>query len=148
MLAALPPIDRQPVAKNLQLSAESIVRLSQLELVETRLRSCLLNFQRVSEIVKLLKQYDWQLLILIGVRCQPKIKQSLKIRQLIWQYFTSWRDVQPILTGDDLRDLGCQPGPQYRQILDHLLAATLDREITDRAGAEVFLKRLLDQGSG
>jgi tRNA nucleotidyltransferase (CCA-adding enzyme) len=148
MLAVLPPIDRQPVAKNLQLSAESIVRLSKLELVETDLKSSLSDFQQVSTTVKLLKQYDWQLLILIGVRCQPKIKQALKIRQLIWQYFTSWRDVQPILTGDDLRDLGCQPGPQYRQILDHLLAATLDREITDRAGAEVFLQRLLDQGLG
>jgi tRNA nucleotidyltransferase (CCA-adding enzyme) len=142
MIASLASDDRQQVAKNLQLPAESMTRLSQLELVETDLRSSLANFHRVSEIVKLFKQHDWQLLILIGVRCQPKMKQELKIRQLIWQYLTIWRDIQPILTGNDLRNLGYQPGPQYRQILDHLLSATLDREITDQVGAEAFLKGL------
>ncbi len=64
-----------------------------------------------------------------------------------WQYLTYWANVQPPLNGNDLKGLGYQPGPQYRQILDDLLAAMLDgainaggaspREI--RAAAEAFV---------
>jgi tRNA nucleotidyltransferase (CCA-adding enzyme) len=44
-----------------------------------------------------------------------------------------------MLNGDDLRQLGYKPGPQYRQILESLLAANLDGEVIDRASAEHFV---------
>jgi len=50
------------------------------------------------------------------------------------RYMAEWRHVRTALTGDDLRALGLPPGPVYTRILDALLAARLDGEITDVAG--------------
>ena len=89
--------------------------------------------QMPSQIVQVLRRYDQKTLILIAVR-SPRF-----IRCLLWRYMTCWASVQPPLNGNDLRSLGYTPGPQYRQILDHLLAATLDGLVSDRFSAETFL---------
>ena len=47
--------------------------------------------------------------------------------------------IQPVINGNDLKKLGYKPGPVYKQILDDLLAATLDGEISVRTQAEAFL---------
>lgn len=136
IIANLAPEYRQLVAKNLQLPIDSSDRLETLERIETNLISSLSNFQKISQIVQLLKQYDWSMLILIAVRCQ----NMRTIRHQIWRYLTVWSHIRSILTGEDLRNLGYKPGAQYRQILDDLLAATLDGEVTDRSSAEEFLR--------
>ncbi len=134
IIAHLAPAYRSQVAKNLQLSADSSDRLQNLDMAETEIRSALPQLQRVSQIVKLLSKYDLQMLIEIGCR------SAIGIRQQIWKYLTVWSQIQPLLTGKDLQQLGYKPGPQYRQILDNLFAATLDGEISDRASAAAFLK--------
>lgn len=136
-IAYLAPEYRQLVAKNLQLPADSINRLQNLALAQADIVSSLPNCQRVSQVVELLRQYDLPMLILIAVRCRnPRI-----FRRQIWRYLTVWVNVHPILNGNDLRKLGYKPGPQYRQILDNLLAAMLDGEVVDRASAQEFLSR-------
>ncbi len=137
ILAQLAPADRQQVSKNLQLPADSTTRLSDLAGAEVEIWSRLDTFDRPSQIASLLRQYDRVLLVLIALRCQYR----RKIRHLIWQYLTVWSELQPLLTGADLRRLGYQPGPQYREILAALTSAMLDREITDRAMAERFVAR-------
>jgi tRNA nucleotidyltransferase (CCA-adding enzyme) len=137
IIAYLEPAYRQPVAKNLQLPEDSINRLENLDRSQAQIVSTLSNFQRVSQVVQLLKQYDLPMLILIAVRCRGIIP----IRRQIWQYLTVWANIQPILNGNDLRQLGYKPGPQYRQILDNLLAATLDGEVIDRSTAEEFVRK-------
>jgi tRNA nucleotidyltransferase (CCA-adding enzyme) len=86
-------------------------------------------------VVQLLRQYDVPMLILIAVQ-SPRV-----IRRKIWQYLTIWRNVQPILNGNDLQQIGYKPGPQYRQMLDDLLAATLDKVICNKTQAEEFLTK-------
>jgi tRNA nucleotidyltransferase (CCA-adding enzyme) len=137
ILAALAPTDRRSVAANLQLAVDSIDRLQNLDRAQTQIVTSLPTCDRISQIVQLLSQYDLQLLILIAIRC----RQSIGIRRQIWQYLTVWAQIKPILTGDDLRKLGYKPGPQYRQMLDDLLAATLDGIVTDRVSAEAFIRR-------
>ena len=134
IIAALSPAYRRSVAANLQLPDECIDRLQNLDVAQTAISSLLPNCHRVSEIVKLLKQYDLAMLLLIGIRCK-----RINIRRQIWKYLTVWAQIRPILTGDDLRKLGYKPGPQYRQMLDNLLAATLDGEVIDRSSAESFI---------
>jgi tRNA nucleotidyltransferase (CCA-adding enzyme) len=136
IIAHLAPAYRRSVAANLQLPDESIDRLQALDLAQTQIVSSLPNCDRVSQIVKLLEQYDLQMLILIALRC----RRSIELRRQIWKYLTVWTQVKPLLTGDDLRKLGYKPGPQFRQMLDNLFAATLDREVTDRASAESFIR--------
>lgn len=135
LLAQLAPADRSTVAQNLQLPPDSISRLANLDQAEVDLDLSITS-QRVSQKVNILRQYGVELLILVAVRTQ-----TLAVRLQIWRYLSVWRYVQPILTGHDLRELGYKPGQQYRQILDSLLVATLDGEISDRASAIEFVSR-------
>jgi tRNA nucleotidyltransferase (CCA-adding enzyme) len=135
ILAELAPEDRSPVAINLQLPAESITRLENLAAAELSVRSLLPTYDRPSQSVKLLRQYDRSTLILIAVRSDRALSRQ------IWRYLTVWMHVRPLLTGKDLQQLGFKPGAQFRQILDELTIATLDGEISDRAAAEAFVTR-------
>jgi tRNA nucleotidyltransferase (CCA-adding enzyme) len=49
--------------------------------------------------------------------------------------------VQAPLNGNDLKRLGYKPGPHYKEMLDALLAATLDGVIQDEADAKAFLEQ-------
>lgn len=133
LIAHLAPEYRAKVAKNLQLPEDSIARLKNLAQVQTEVMTLLPSLQRPSQVVQLLRHYDLPILILIAVQ-SPR-----EIRHQIWEYFTVWANVQPLLNGNDLKKLGYKPGPQYRQILDDLLAATLDGMIKDNREAEEFL---------
>jgi tRNA nucleotidyltransferase (CCA-adding enzyme) len=141
IIAHLAPAYREQVAKNLQLSVDSIDRLAKLDRVESAVILSLPKFERVSQVAQLFRQYDLPLLILVAVRCT-----SISIRHQIWQYLTIWSHVKPVLNGDDLRRLGYKPGAQYRELLDRLLAATLDGVVTDKASAEAFLLKLHNVG--
>ena len=136
-IAYLAPEYRESVAKNLQLSADSIKRLGKLAAVEAEIITLLPTLDRVSQIFRLLRQFDRQTLIIIAMR-------STIARRQIWQYLTVWTQIQPILTGEDLQRLGYQPGKQYRQLLTMLFDAALDGVITDKADAEKLLRNQLN----
>lgn len=133
LIAHLAPEYRMKVAQNLQLQDDSIVRLKNLVQSFSQVIESLPTFQRPSQVVQLLRQYDLPMLILIALQ-SPRY-----IRHQIWEYLTVWANVQPLLNGNDLKKLGYKPGPQYRQILDDVVAATLDGVIKDRTEAEEFL---------
>jgi tRNA nucleotidyltransferase (CCA-adding enzyme) len=142
LIAHLAAEHRGRVARNLQLPEDNINRLEFIAQAQTSVNKIIPcsspleeNEVRPSQIEQLLRQYDVPMLILIAVR-SPRA-----IRRKIWLYLTIWRNVQPILNGNDLRKLGYKPGPQYRQMLDDVLAATLDGVIRDRAEAEEFLAK-------
>ncbi|MBG1261008.1 CBS domain-containing protein [Nostoc commune] len=124
---------RGKVAKNLQLQEDSIKRLQNLASAQTEVMESLPKCQSPSQVMQLLRQYDLPMLILIAVQ-SPR-----SLRHQIWEYLTIWANVQPLLNGNDLKKLGYKPGPQYRQILDDVVAATLDGVIKDKTEAEEFL---------
>jgi tRNA nucleotidyltransferase (CCA-adding enzyme) len=64
-------------------------------------------------------------------------------RQLIETYRDSWRRVWPATDGNDLRQMGIQPGPQYRQILGTLRAAWLDGKIASVEEEKHLLQNLI-----
>ncbi|MEH2277268.1 MAG: CBS domain-containing protein [Nostoc sp.] len=124
---------RAKVAKNLQLQEDSIKRLQNLASAQTEVMESLPKCQSPSQVVQLLRQYDLPMLILIA------LPSPRSLRHQIWEYLTVLANVQPLLNGNDLKKLGYKPGPQYRQILDDVVAATLDGVIKDRTEAEEFL---------
>jgi tRNA nucleotidyltransferase (CCA-adding enzyme) len=132
IIARLAPEFRSHVATNLQLPDDSIKRLSRLNQVLDNIAG-LTEFEQKSQIVTLLKKYDLDTLILAALQSQRSN------RRLIWQYITVWRFIQAPLNGNDLRKLGYKPGPAFREILDDLLAATLDGVLENRGDAEMFL---------
>jgi poly(A) polymerase len=47
-----------------------------------------------------------------------------------------------LITGDDLKGLGIPPGPVYREILDAVRDAQLDKRVANREGALALIQRL------
>ncbi|MCT7960325.1 CBS domain-containing protein [Laspinema sp. D1] len=140
LIAHLEPQWRGEVAQNLQMSTESIERLEQLGTVAIAVMP-VRETSRPSEVVRLLSPYDRTLLMAIAVM-SPKA-----VRRRIWQYVHHWMNVKPLLNGNDLKALGYKPGPQFKTILDSLLAATLDGEIQSRSDAEAYLGQYFPRDS-
>ena len=134
LIAHLATAERQEVAENLQLPKDSLQRLGKLEILETEVASQLLNSNSPSQIYQLLQIYKPLTLILFAAR------GNKNIRHLVWQYITKLSQTKPLLNGNDLKNLGFKPGKLYKQILDDVLAATLDGKVSDRASAEEYVR--------
>jgi tRNA nucleotidyltransferase (CCA-adding enzyme) len=139
LIAHLEPQYRGKVAKNLHLQEDGIKRLENLATAKAEVLKSLTTCQSPSQVVKILRQYDLPMLILIGLQSQQAIGRQ------IWHYLTVLANIQPILNGNDLKNLGYKPGSQYRPMLDDILAATLDEVITNKVEAEDFLARFYPQ---
>lgn len=50
----------------------------------------------------------------------------------------------PLLTGDDLMEMGLPAGPLYKRILDRIYVAQLNEEVSDRAVAIAMARRLME----
>jgi tRNA nucleotidyltransferase (CCA-adding enzyme) len=59
------------------------------------------------------------------------------------KYLTTWKNVRPHTTGDDLKARGLLPGPRFKEILSRLRAAWLDGELMSIDGELDFLRLLL-----
>ena len=53
------------------------------------------------------------------------------VKRLIRVYATTHRSVKPSLTGASLKSLGLKPGPQFKKILDRLLDARLNGDVSN-----------------
>jgi hypothetical protein len=51
----------------------------------------------------------------------------------------------PLVTGDDLKQLGLPPGPPYREILDQIRDAQLDKQISSRDEALALAGKLAEK---
>lgn len=61
----------------------------------------------------------------------------------ITDYITTWRAMRPTTNGHRLHELGLQPGPRYRRILERLRQARLDGEINTDEEEDALLKTLI-----
>ncbi|MDD5207652.1 MAG: prohead protease, partial [Desulfobacterales bacterium] len=73
----------------------------------------------------LLSQYDNETLLYSMAR-----SKSQKLKRNISTYFTKLKGTRTLLRGRDLKNMGIRPGPLYKQILDTLLKARLEGEVT------------------
>lgn len=62
------------------------------------------------------------------------------VKRAVNQYLTTLQKMRPELTGSDLKAMGFEPGPVFKQILDRLLAARLDGEVQDRKNEQSLVK--------
>lgn len=77
-----------------------------------------------SEIYWLLQDLDIEgLLYLIA------IAQKKYIQKAVSQFVTSFKNVQPLISGQALLEEGYKPGPLYRKMLNHLIEAQLNGQV-------------------
>jgi tRNA nucleotidyltransferase (CCA-adding enzyme) len=63
-------------------------------------------------------------------------------KQQIVAYLETYRYVRPQLSGHDLRAMGLTPGPLFRKLLDRLLEARLNGEVTNATEERALVQRL------
>lgn len=135
LIASLPEGDRGPIATQLQLPADSIERLTRLHHLQITLAD-LPESDRPSHLYRLCQPHSLATLTLLGI-VSPR-----PLRRALWQYLTRLAPIQAPLNGNDLKTMGYPPGRQFKQILDRLLTATLDGEVSDRPSAEAFVRQM------
>lgn len=133
MIISLDSSVRATVAQNLQLPSDSIQRLGQFAEITTLVAATMPTCDRPSQVFQHLCLYDLATLVVLAATSERSVRQT------IWRYLSRWSRMQPLLTGHDLKALGYKPGRQFKQILDTLLAAQLDGDISNRTDATAFL---------
>ena len=67
------------------------------------------------------------------------------LRKQIEQYLSKWRNIQPTVGGDELKERGVLPSPRYKEILSQLRAAWIDGEVETQEEEVELLERLLKE---
>ncbi|UCG23564.1 MAG: CBS domain-containing protein, partial [Chloroflexota bacterium] len=96
-----------------------------------------------SEVVQVLRTYPDRVLIVVLSWLGPETASG----QQIVQFQREWRDVRSTLNGNDLLAMGLEAGPQVGYLLNCLLAARLDGEVSDLAGERALLDSLIGAGA-
>ncbi len=77
-----------------------------------------------SGVVRLLDGIDDEVLVFLMAASKAEA-----VKRHLSAYLTTYRKTRSILTGDDLKQLGVRPGPDYKRILTRLLEARLDGRV-------------------
>ncbi|MGF1491339.1 MAG: CBS domain-containing protein [Microcoleaceae cyanobacterium] len=133
LISSLDVAARQTVCENLQLPLESAERLYKFETVSAEITDSLPQCQRPSQIVKQLKPHNLPLLTLVAAHSNSENRHKIR------QYLTYWQGIKPPLNGNDLKQMGYQPGQQFKLILEAVLSASLDGIITNKESAKEFV---------
>ncbi|MDJ0581882.1 CBS domain-containing protein [Crocosphaera sp.] len=138
LISQINPQQRKQVALNLQLPKDSLERIDKNNIIYSETQEMLSKCKKISDQYKQLYPHKLADLILVAVN------SNKEIRRIIWQYLTQWSKVQAPLNGNDLKRMGYKPGPQYKLVLDRLLALTLDGEIKTKQEAEKLVKEIME----
>jgi len=94
--------------------------------------------QRPSTLVRWLEPASREALFMLWV-----VTDSPLAREQIESYDHIYREVQPLLTGKDLKQMGLEPGPLFGNLLEALRRARLDGQVESRADEEALIEELL-----
>ncbi|RLB15501.1 MAG: hypothetical protein DRG82_11450, partial [Deltaproteobacteria bacterium] len=83
-----------------------------------------------------LNKYDTETLLYFMARAN-----SDKIKRLISLYFTKLRGTAILLHGKDLVEMGFEPGPIFRDIMENLLEARLNGLVKTRDDEIAFVEQ-------
>ena len=140
LISKINPQERKQLALNLHLPKDSLERIDKDNIIYLEIQELLLKCNKISDKYKQLYRNKLADLILVAVNSKKEV------RRIIWQYLTQWSKIQAPLNGNDLKRMGYKPGPQYKFVLDRLLALTLDGEIKTQQEAAIIVKQMFDNG--
>lgn len=88
------------------------------------------------KIYNLLKPLNIETVILMMIYAKEWQKKA------IFNYLTRLKDIKPLITGEDLKKLGIQPGPVYRKILESILREKLQGRLLSKEEEIEFAKKI------
>lgn len=135
LLISLVAADREQVAQQLQLPADSQHRLATIDKSRPELINILDQKPTIGRLVSLLQPYPPAILLLVAITLPASQCEILQ------QYLSTWSQIKAPLNGHDLKMLGYRPGVQYKKILDAILIAALDGMVTDRQQSIEFIQQ-------
>lgn len=87
------------------------------------------------DVYTLLSQYDTEILLFLMAKANNE-----KTRKLISNYFTRLKGTKVKLRGRDLKEMGYEPGPIYKEILNRLLEARMNGLVSSKEEERNFVK--------
>jgi tRNA nucleotidyltransferase (CCA-adding enzyme) len=97
-----------------------------------------------SQVVKIMRFYPNR--VIMVTQAAAGIESSIGV--IIDHYMREWRFVRPSLNGNDLLALGLKAGPKIGELLDRLLAARLNGEVSDEDGERELISQWIADGPG
>ncbi|MBI5199451.1 MAG: CBS domain-containing protein [Nitrospirae bacterium] len=88
-----------------------------------------------SKIYRLLKPVPLEILLFMMAKAKDETS-----KRYISLYLTELQKVKVSLSGSDLKEMGIEPGPLYKKILDRLLEGRLNGEIRSKAEEKRFIR--------
>ncbi len=73
------------------------------------------------------------------------LKKEKWVKDSILAFKKEWKFIKPNTKGSDLKEMGLQPGPEYKSILSKIKAAMLDGEIANAEEEKSMLNDLIDE---
>lgn len=99
-----------------------------------------INGIKRSEVYRMLDSLSREAILFIMAKTR-----SEEIKKAISNYITHNDSFKPFTTGNDLKELGVQEGPVYKDILDHLKDAKIDLDLKTKEEEARFLQSYLFQ---
>jgi tRNA nucleotidyltransferase (CCA-adding enzyme) len=71
--------------------------------------------------------------------------QSEEVKKAVSNYITYADSLRPLVTGDDLKGMGVKEGPVFKDILDALKEAKIDRNLSAKEDELAFVRQYLSE---
>ncbi|MGB3714216.1 MAG: CBS domain-containing protein [Candidatus Promineifilaceae bacterium] len=94
---------------------------------------------RPSQVYNVLRPYRTRVLMVVHIILGFESPSAGSIEQ----YQRKWRAIHTTLKGRDLIEMGMSPGPEIGSLLDKLMSARLDGEISDEAGERALVAQVM-----
>jgi len=82
-----------------------------------------------------------------AIEAMGYVTEDTRVKEIFDEYISMWRYLKPHISGNDLKDLGIEPGPRYAVLLRQLRNAWLDGEVKTDDEEKKLLDSLLEQGN-
>lgn len=97
----------------------------------------LLNTESMQEVYQVLKPLNIETVVLMMIFSRKAQ------RQLISLYLTKFKDLKPLITGNDLRELGIPEGPIYRKIFELVLNEKINGRLLSKEEEIEYVKSVV-----
>ncbi len=93
-------------------------------------------FMKPSEIYWLLSELENE-----GLLYLMAIARKKYIQKAVSQFVTTLRNVEPLINGRDLQELGYRPGPEFRTMINHIIELQLNGVVSSREQALEMVRK-------